>query len=151
MFGRVEPDESSGFGEGLILRHFIGEATRTTEHLLADVLAPRVVRRPVTGALAAFRSEADRVLGHPTAKTALDGAARLEGQGVRESARRSLGGPRRDEVALTFLAGACPVELVDDDVAAAFDISVGMAANLHLAAVLPRLSSAAEICEHTLV
>jgi muconate cycloisomerase/chloromuconate cycloisomerase len=43
-------------------------------------------------------------------------------------------------------ASSAPVSVVS-----AFDTSVGMAANLHLAAVLPRLSSAVELCADMLV
>ena len=122
VFVRVETDGASGFGEGSALRHFTGETTRTMEHLVADVFAPRVVGRPVNEALAAFRAEADRFPGNPTAKTAVEMALLdLKARSLGVPLADLLGVPRRDEVSLTFLAGARPAEDVADDVATAFD------------------------------
>jgi L-alanine-DL-glutamate epimerase-like enolase superfamily enzyme len=122
VFVRVEADGTSGVGEGSALRHFTGETTRTMVHAVADVFAPLVVGRSVDEALADFRSEADRLPGHPTAKTALEMALLdLKARGLGVPLAELLGVPRREELSTVFLAGARPANVVADDVAAAFD------------------------------
>ncbi|MFB6300133.1 MAG: mandelate racemase/muconate lactonizing enzyme family protein [Halobacteriales archaeon] len=122
VFLRLDTPHNSGYGEGSALQNFTGETTATMRHIVEDVFAPEIVGRPVAEALATFRRQADRLPGHPAAKTCVETALLdLKAKELNVPLNELLGIPRRDEIPLAFPSGALPAETVATNVADAYD------------------------------
>lgn len=115
-------DGLSGWGEATVLGswggdhgRYYGETLSTARHVLADLIAPRVLGHTFTSREEVLALASGAVAGHPYAKTAFECAVLdLWGRTLGVPVHELIGGRRRDRIRLTHSLG-----LMDPEVAVA--------------------------------